>query len=215
MKLTHYFQAGIATLAIACAFPASAVTVISVQSGGITLDSSSTATAGSSGAPWLIGETMTSSGTLKFLGDPDGPLAPGNSTGTSQDEGKWISKTVVNNSGVDWTSFELELQVILGTPSPDGDGLSFAQGGGLVFTSDKFGTYTAIDDTKDYLNFHGGLVSVGESVTFNFAITDNAANNPFYLLQTANVVDLPEPGSMLLLGLGLAGMGFMRRRKSA
>lgn len=191
-------------------------TVISVESGGITLTSTDTSTTGSNASPWSIVENMITPGTLKFS---QAPLGTGNPTGSGHSLGKWISKTVTNTTGVAWTAFEMELQSILGTPSPDGDGLSFAQGSGLIFTSDVFSTYTRIDTTRDYLNFSGGTVATGGSVNFLFAITDSIAttggetNDPFYLLQTANKFEgIPEPTTLALMGLGLASFGMMRRK---
>ena len=100
-------------------------------------------------------------------------------------------------------------------PSGEGDGLSFGQGNALAFTSNVFTDLTRLDVDRDYLNFSGGVVNPGESVTFFFAITDNSANNPFYLVQTPNRVDggsVPEPTTLLLLGAAL-GAGILRRRK--
>lgn len=202
---------------------AATAATISVESGGITLNSTDTTTAGTQVDPWLIGETMTAHGHLRFSGDdaPGGssPLGGANPTGSGHDEGRWISKTVVNDTIDIWTSFELELQVTLGIPSGQGDGLSFADGSGLtgLFGSDKFSTYTRFDVERDYLNFSGGSVAPGEAVTFLFVITDNLENDPFFLLQTANIRDIPvpEPVTLGLFGLGLAGLGIARRRKAA
>lgn len=204
-------------LAVAFAFglaqPTSAAT-IAVHSGGIAgLATNTTGTGADAANAWLISETMTSAGTLAFS---DRPLGGGNSTGTVHNFGKWFSKTVTNNTGTTWTSFELELQSVLGVPSTSGDGLSFADGSALTgsFTSDQFSTYTRIDTVRDYLNFSGGDVLAGESVTFSFVVTDNAADN-FFLLQTPNKRDVrvPLPGTLALFGLGgLAAVALRSRR---
>ena len=191
-----------------------AVPVFSVANGGIVIGAQNVATAGNtSGTAWTVTETMTAAGTLS-LTDTDGNPLSGALGGFAA--GSWITKTVTNNSGVVWTSFEMELQQVIGTPSGEGDGLSFAQGAGLVFTSSIFSTVTRIDSTRDYLNFSGGSVPVGGSVSFTFVITDNSPQSPIFLLQTPNRVDLPatpDAGStILLLGMGLAGLAALRRK---
>jgi len=194
-------------------------TTITVESGGISLNSTNVTTTGSLADPWLIDEVMTSAGTLRFSGDDqqggESPLGGQNPTTTGHSEGRWISKTVLNDTGITWTSFELELQILLGTPSGQGDGLSFADGSTItgLFSSTVFSTYTRIDTTRDYLNFSGGSVADGESVTFLFAITDNNTNDPFFLVQTPNVRDIQirEPGTLAVLGLGLVGFAMFRR----
>jgi hypothetical protein len=191
-------------------------TTISYVSGPASLLGYGVSGTGASGDPWLLTETFTGVGPLVLrIEDPTGapPLGPGNPTTSGHVYGKWFSKYVMNNTSIPWTSFELELQSVLGTPSTDGDGLSFAQGSGLVFFSNVFPTYTRIDITRDYLNFNGATVLPGQSVLFNFVITDNSTNNPFWLVETPNKADVPEPASLLLLGTGLAAVARRLRKR--
>ena len=112
--------------------PVWAATVISPYAGLVTLDvQPDTSYAGFSDSPWTIFETFTAvaAGDLRFSSETGSPVGPSNTTGTLQSYGKWIQKTVTNNTGSTWTSFEIELQSDYGQPSVDGDGLSFAQVG--------------------------------------------------------------------------------------
>jgi|SRR5215510_11210842 len=202
------------------AVSANADPLVTKVSGPFTLNSFNTSSAlGAQATPWTLNETFTGigSGILQFTDATDNDsLGPGNLTLSPHVTGRWIQKTVTNNSGVPWTSFELELQEILGIPSDETDGLSFAQGGGLVFTSNIFTTFTRQDITRDYLNFSGGTVLNGQVVTFSVAVTDNTPQSTFYFNQTPNKVDLPvpEPCSVLLLAAGLAG-GYIKFRNRA
>lgn len=215
MNTTRTITAALALASLLGSTSLTALPVFSVAGGGISIGSQDTTTAGTSaGTAWTVSETMTSSGTLALTDTDGNPLVTGGHI-SPHSHGAWFTKTVLNDTGTTWTSFELELQEILGTPSGEGDGLSFAQGSGLVFSSSVFSGYTRIDDTRDYLNFSGGVVLHGESVSFTFAITDNAPQSTIYLLQTANKIDTRVPdvtSTALLLVVGLSGMLGLRRK---
>jgi hypothetical protein len=68
----------------------------------------------------------------------------------------------------------------------------------LVFQSFDDGTWTAITDYQN-ANNNGNGSNVQRSATFAFYSTSAA----------------PEPSTMLMFGTGLAGLGFVRRRRSA
>lgn len=130
-----------------------------------------------------------------------------------------LTKYILNATAGPWTFYDNELQEILGTASTDGDGLAFGQGGGAIRTpvGNPLSTAVEIDTWRDYINFSGGTVDVGEYLTVTYTISDNSPDGQFYLRQRPNIDyqenPVPDAGTTVsLLGLALASLGVLRRK---
>lgn len=99
-----------------------------------------------------------------------------------------VQYRVINLTGTPWNFFDNELRESPMVPSPEQDGLSFAQGYNSIrpFVSDRLPLVNETTDVRDFVNFSGGVVNPGEVGIFQFAITDNSPINQFYLLQRPN-----------------------------
>ncbi len=116
---------------------------------------------------------------------------------------------VVNNSGSSLASIALtSTSAILGF---EGDGINGYVG--ITDTSDPTG-YGAGDSTFLITDLYNG------SVVFNSPIPSGGVGyfsleEALTLDQAALIANAPEPMSMALLGVGLAGLGVVRRRRRA
>jgi len=109
----------------------------------------------------------------------------GNRIGSQHVIGFAIAKICINHTGSSWTEYRMELRTTPTDPSPYGDGLSFAQGftGGPPANSSGFHHARVIDEPFDAIDFSDGQIKPGESVSFDFMITDMTPKSEVFLFQ--------------------------------
>jgi len=178
---------------------------------------------GSQADPFVIFETINSFNNNGNFTNPGG-AAPnvtlliegigniGNLSGSGHRTGFFLRKVVTNNTNFIWDSFEHELQEILSQASPDSDGLSFGQGfrrlnRGAIISSDVYDDFNEQFLARDSIRFFNGSVAPGETVIFDYLITDNSPSTlqsppgGFHLLQAANTTALmPDDPSQVTGG---------------
>ena len=137
-----------------------------------------------------------------------------------------ISMQMTNDSGDSWTGFEMLLDDP-STPSPQGNAVhaGFAHFHGQKITGVPFNhplfsnpdPSTLVDfENSDFLELSGGVMATGAtdnwSVLAMHQYEDAGAVRSFSWIFTP--VAVPEPASLLMLSMGLAGLAFARQRKS-
>jgi hypothetical protein len=169
---------------------------------------------GSLDDPFIVTERITDSngGTLSVRISPEF----GNQIGSQHSIGFALVKIVENGTDFPWTSFEIELQSTLGTPSDYGDGLSFGQGSsaGRPFTATGFDQVTIVDEPYDRIEFDQGRISVGAGATFRFVVSETMPLRVAYIAQRPRrpiADDSVAPGVMRLGFLPERGIRPSRR----
>lgn len=221
----RYFPGAVVALCLAGPVQAGIITSVTT----VSLPGGSTGTVGPVGAtpaPNNDNTAAASPNTVPYsiffntFGPMQVEFATNDSGGTTEYR---FTQTFVNNTGQAWTGFVFELGFGLGaafTPSGAADGLDFDwSDADPAPTASLFST---LSHQGDRIEWSGGSVPSIGALAFTFAIDVSdglAAFNPngvnrFTLRQTpiAATLVVPEPSSLLLLGIGIIALVWWRRK---
>jgi hypothetical protein len=117
---------------------------------------------------------------------------------------------IVNNGTVPLTSIALTGADIFGF---EGDGLSAYGGGnfGLTGYEGPGTSFTVTDANNGIVNFLNGGIPVGG--TAYFSLEENLAPNGVPIVSVGSAAPEPATWAMMILGFGMAGVAFRRRKQ--
>jgi hypothetical protein len=138
---------------------------------------------GSLSDPFVVVENVTGKEPILIIRGLDERF--GNRIGSNSPFGMALVKLAVNHSGRPWYGYRIEIRSRPRSPSPDSDGVSFAQGwhGRDTMGSNGFHHFVVTDAPYDALNFSDGWIDENNSVSFSVFITDLRLKPEIYLLQ--------------------------------
>jgi hypothetical protein len=159
----------------------------------------------------INGGTLDGTGTVRSnIANNGGTVGPGNSPGTLTVDGNFAQGPGGTLAIEIDSLLAFDVLDILGTATLAGildltvdAGYAAAAQDGDMFTIVEWGSFSGAFDTVNGLNFAAG----------KFFTLDYGMNGLTLTVNAETVVAASEPGAMALFGLGLAGIGFVRRKR--
>lgn len=113
-----------------------------------------------------------------------------------------IQEDIINETGIDWTDFHWSVSEEVG-------GVTIIA---VEQTLTSFSNLSALPDTVASVD--GGLVSgAGGLLAVELTLNVTDGFGQWAITQFPTVATTPEPSTLALLGLGLLGVGYARRRR--